>query len=154
MALDPYQGMSPGRYGHMRASTADRERAIDVLKAAFVEGRLTKDEYDDRVDRVYASRTYAELGVLTADLPVGPLGSLSSQSPYPVVPVQRRTNGLAVASFILALIPGVTSALAIALGFTARRRIRERGERGEGLANAGILIGALVTIAVLVQALH
>jgi Domain of unknown function (DUF1707)/Domain of unknown function (DUF4190) len=146
MALDPYQGMPPGRYGHLRASTADRERAIDVLKTAFVDGRLTKDEYDERVGQVYGSRTYAELGVVTADLPVGPAGSPALQPPYPVVPGQRRTNGLAVASFILAFIPGVTSAIAIVLGLTARRRIRERGERGEGLASAAILIGILVTL--------
>lgn len=65
--------------GHMRSSWADRERAIDVLKAAFAEGRLDQDEYAERVGRVYASRTYAELAVLTADLPAGPLGTLPQQ---------------------------------------------------------------------------
>jgi Domain of unknown function (DUF1707) len=40
-----------------------------VLKAAFIQGRLTKDEFDLRVGRVFASRTYAELGALTADIP-------------------------------------------------------------------------------------
>ena len=50
----------------MRASHADREQVIDMLKAAFVQGRLAKDEFDLRVGRVLASRTYADLGAVTA----------------------------------------------------------------------------------------
>lgn len=64
-------------YGEMRASNADRERAIDVLKAAFAEGRLDQEEYAERVGQVQESRTYGELAALTGDLPVGPLGALS-----------------------------------------------------------------------------
>ncbi len=60
-----------GRYSSLRASHADRERVIGVLKAAFVQGRLAKDEFDLRVSRVLASRTYAELNALTADMPPG-----------------------------------------------------------------------------------
>jgi Domain of unknown function (DUF1707) len=41
----PY-GIPAGSAGYLRASTADRERAIEVLKAGFAEGRLTKEEYD------------------------------------------------------------------------------------------------------------
>src|SRR5262249_36912927 len=55
--------------GGLRASHADREQVIGTLKVAFVQGRLTRDELDARVDRVYASRTYAELGEVTADIP-------------------------------------------------------------------------------------
>jgi hypothetical protein len=58
-----------GELGRLRTSHADREQAIDALKAAFVQGRLTKDEFDLRVGRVLASRTYADLGALTADIP-------------------------------------------------------------------------------------
>ncbi len=76
MAAEPGYGMAPLGYGHMRAAQADRERAIDVLKAAFAEGRLDQDEYTGRAGQVYASRTYAELSALTADLPAGPLGAL------------------------------------------------------------------------------
>ena len=57
--------------GHLRASHADREQAIDVLKAAFVQGRLTKDEFDARIGQTLASRTYAELATVTADIPAG-----------------------------------------------------------------------------------
>jgi hypothetical protein len=58
-----------GARGRLRISHADREQAIDVLKAAFVQGRLTKDEFSLRVGQVFASRTYADLGALTADIP-------------------------------------------------------------------------------------
>src|SRR6202034_3711935 len=58
--------------GRLRASRADRERVIDTLKAAFVEDRLTKDEFDARVGDALASRTHADLAALTADLPATP----------------------------------------------------------------------------------
>jgi len=57
--------------GDLRASQADREQAIEALKTAFVEDRLTKDEFDLRVDQALTSRTYAELAAVTADIPVG-----------------------------------------------------------------------------------
>jgi energy-converting hydrogenase Eha subunit A len=57
--------------GRLRASHADRDQAIDVLKTAFVQGRLTKDEFDTRVGQTFTSRTYAELAVVTADIPAG-----------------------------------------------------------------------------------
>jgi hypothetical protein len=55
------------------AASADRERAVGVLRAGFAEGRLSQDELDDRVAQAYAARTYGELWALTADLPAGPL---------------------------------------------------------------------------------
>jgi hypothetical protein len=55
--------------GHFRASDADREQVVDTLKAAFVQGRLTKDELDARVGQTFASQTYAELAAVTADIP-------------------------------------------------------------------------------------
>jgi hypothetical protein len=54
---------------HLRASHADREYAIEMLKAAYVQGMLAKDELDARVGRAFASRTCADLAALTADLP-------------------------------------------------------------------------------------
>jgi hypothetical protein len=55
----------------MRASRADREQVIGTLKAAFVQGRLTKNELDERVGRALVPLTYAELAALTGDLPDG-----------------------------------------------------------------------------------
>ncbi len=57
--------------GRLRASDADREQVIDVLKVAFAQGRLTKDDLDLRAAQAFISRTYAELAAVTADIPVG-----------------------------------------------------------------------------------
>ena len=64
-------GKGRGR-GELRASHADREQAIEVLKDAFAQGRLTRDELDSRVGQAFASRTYAELAAVTADIPAWP----------------------------------------------------------------------------------
>ena len=53
-------------------SAYDRLRAIRVLKAAFVQGRLAKDEFEARVSQASRSQTCAELAAVTADLPAGP----------------------------------------------------------------------------------
>jgi hypothetical protein len=55
------------------AASADRERAVGVLRAGFTEGRLTQEELDERVAEAYAARTYGQLWALTADLPAGAL---------------------------------------------------------------------------------
>ena len=60
-----------GGRGHLRASRTDRERVIEQLKDAFVQDRLTQEELDTRVGLALASRTYADLADLTADIPVG-----------------------------------------------------------------------------------
>jgi hypothetical protein len=65
---EPAAGGGAGR-GRLRASHADREQVIDALKTAFVQGRLDRDEFDLRVGRALASRTYADLAALTADIP-------------------------------------------------------------------------------------
>ncbi len=71
--VEPGDQIAAGAGGgsHMIASQANREQVLDALKAAFVQGRLTKDEFDQRVGQVLA--TYAELDALTADLPVRPI---------------------------------------------------------------------------------
>jgi hypothetical protein len=75
--------------GRLRASHADRDHVLDVLKAAFVQGLLTKDEFDMRMGQTFASRTYAELDALTADIPAGLLGAqpprkpVRAQAPHP-----------------------------------------------------------------------
>jgi Domain of unknown function (DUF1707) len=56
----------------LRASQTERERAVDALKAAYVQDRLTMDEFDDRLGHALAAGTYAELAALTEDIPVAP----------------------------------------------------------------------------------
>jgi len=77
-----------GGRGRLRASHADREQVIGTLKAAFVQGMLTKDEFDLRVGQVFASRTYTDLAAVTADLPAG---LTAAQPPQPArAPGERR----------------------------------------------------------------
>jgi hypothetical protein len=138
----------------MRASSADRERAVDVLKAGFAEGRLTQDEYNDRMSRAYGARTYGELSALTADLPAGPL---------PVWPVSAYqppagTNSMAIASMMLGVAEfftvGLTAIPAVICGHIARRQMRLTSQRGEGMATTGLVLGymAIIFWAVLIAA--
>ncbi|MER6715190.1 MULTISPECIES: DUF1707 domain-containing protein [unclassified Streptomyces] len=53
----------------VRASHADRDRIVDVLRVAAGDGRLTMGELDERVEAALSARTVGELAVLTADLP-------------------------------------------------------------------------------------
>jgi hypothetical protein len=53
----------------MRAADADRERVVAVLQEAFAQGRITVDEFQERSDQAYASKTLGDLAPLTADLP-------------------------------------------------------------------------------------
>lgn len=130
----------------MRAATADRERAVDVLKAGFAEGRLTQDEYNDRMGRAYASRTYGELAALTADLPAGPLPV------WPAAAYQQPTgtNSMAIASLALGVAEfftvGLTAIPAVICGHVARRQMRETAEHGEGLATGGLVLGYMAII--------
>ena len=69
--------------GEFRASHADRELVINTLKAAFIEGMLSKDEFDQRVAQAFGSRTYAELAPITADLHVEPVAARSAELARP-----------------------------------------------------------------------
>jgi hypothetical protein len=65
----------------LRASRADRERVIGLLKAAFAQGRLDRNEFDARIGQALASRTYAELAAITADIPAELTGALPRRPP-------------------------------------------------------------------------
>jgi hypothetical protein len=126
--MDPVRGKAPemaepsdemaadaGGRGRLRASHADREQVIGTLKAAFVAGMLTKDELDQRVGQTLASRTRAELVVLTADLSAG-LAAAQPSEPVRAPagpPVVRPGRVLAVATAGYAS----TSAYELFLGF-------------------------------------
>ena len=131
----------------MRAASADRERAVDVLKAGFTEGRLTQDEYNDRMGRAYAARTYGELMALTADLPAG---AMPAVWPVPVYQPPVTTNSLARASLVLGVAEfftmGLTAIPAIICGHMAKREMRQTGQRGDGLATSGLVLGYMAVI--------
>jgi DUF1707 SHOCT-like domain len=93
-----------GGFGHLRASRADRERVIGILKAAFVQGMLDQDEFGQRVSQALAARTHADLATLTADLP----GGLAAPQPPPPAraereqPIARPGKTVAVATALYA----------------------------------------------------
>jgi hypothetical protein len=104
---DDMAAATAGR-GRLRAYHADREHVLDVLKAAFVQGLLTKDEFDMRVCQTFASRTYAELAALTADIPAGLIGARPrrkpawAQGPHPENKVVNSCACATLALFVLA----------------------------------------------------
>jgi Domain of unknown function (DUF1707) len=54
--------------GHLRASDADRDRVASVLSAAYAEGRLSKEEHDERLEQLLQAKTFDDLIPLTSDL--------------------------------------------------------------------------------------
>lgn len=137
----------------MLASHADRERAVDVLRAGYGEGRMEKQEFERRVARAYAARTVGELALLVADLPQGPVPHpvthpMAHHVPGPFLPAPRpRVNGKAVASAVcggLCLLTfGLTGIPAVVLGHAARAEMARTGEEGDALALTGLALGWL-----------
>ena len=90
-------------HSHPQASQADRDYVIDLLKAAFVQGRLTMDEFDERVGQACASRTHAELAALTADIPAGLTVARQLSKPARAqsrVSINKAVNGTALVIFV------------------------------------------------------
>ncbi|MCX4478733.1 DUF1707 and DUF4190 domain-containing protein [Streptomyces cellulosae] len=149
----PWQGPPPAGSGapSMLASHADRERAVDVLRAGYGEGRLGHPEFEKRVARAYSARTVGELSLLVADLPQGPM--TQPMTPHGQVPPtflpppQARTNGKALASMVCGVLcvatAGLTGLPAVILGHMAQSEIRRTGEAGDGMALTGLVLGWL-----------
>ena len=88
----------------LRASRADRERVIDLLKAAFVQGRLDRDEFDARIGQAVASRTYGELAAVTADIPAELIGALPRRPPVRArrrIPFNTAVTGAACMALVV-----------------------------------------------------
>lgn len=74
----------------MRAADADRQQVAERLRVALDEGRLDLGEYDERLQRAYAAKTYEDLDVLVADLPVA-----ASALPAAAAPAVERRGATA-----------------------------------------------------------
>jgi hypothetical protein len=74
--------VGPIASGNLRASDADREQVANLLSTAYAEGRLTREEHDERVDQLMRAKTFDDLVLITRDLVV--IGSPN--------PVARQTN--------------------------------------------------------------
>ena len=121
MAEPPDQTPAAAGHGHLRASHADREQVVSMLKAAYVQGRLGKDEFDLRVDQAFGSGSYAELAAVTADLPAG-LATAKRSQPAQAQdqdqPMRRpgRRMALAAISVLAAMVTALALATAAAPG--------------------------------------
>lgn len=141
MTVGPGYGAANMARAQMRASTADRDRAVELLTRAYTEGRLDKDEHDARVERAMTAATFAELDAVVADLPgAGPV------APMPPAPPQfAKTNSLAITSMICGIAQFMFGPLAtipaVVCGHMARSQIRRTGEQGAGMALAGLILG-------------
>ncbi|WP_316523488.1 DUF1707 and DUF4190 domain-containing protein [Kitasatospora brasiliensis] len=139
---------APTHQAAMRAGHSDRDRTVDVLKAAFAEGRLSVQEYEQRHEAASAAQTYGQLAALVADLPSGPMVAPPTvATPVPATfmavpapaPVRRPTNVLAVVSLVCSLIG--FSAPAVITGHIARSEIRHRDMDGDWAAVLGLVLG-------------
>lgn len=131
-----------GKQGRIRAADADRDRVAEILGTAYTEGRLSRDEYDARLESALSARTYADLDRIVTDLPAA---QPAVPGPAALVPAPARTNGLAIASLACGLAQFAFGPLAtipaIVLGHMARSQIKRTGEQGAGLAVAGLVLG-------------
>lgn len=104
--------MAAGDYVSIRASDHDRWRVQTHLNEAFAEGRLTQEEWDERVTALGGARTYGDLDMLTADLPRP--NALAVPQP-PMMPyTQPRTSGAGRAALIMGYV-GLAVAVVVAL---------------------------------------
>jgi hypothetical protein len=133
-----------GERGRMRACDADRDRVVEFLNVAYSEGRLSRDEYDDRLESALSARTFADLDQIVTDLPAARAD---------VVPPASKINGLAIASLACGLAQFMFGPLAtipaIVFGHVARHQIKRTREQGAGVALAGLILGwATVILAI------
>jgi hypothetical protein len=146
MALDPQQP-------DLRASDSDREATVGRLRVAAMEGRLDADELAERISVALNSRWCYELERLTADVtPAPPARPMFLAAP-------QRTNGLAVASLVGALLwmGWMGSLFAVVAGHVALSQIdRSQGRQGgRGVAISGLVLGylELISLALIVVVL-
>jgi Domain of unknown function (DUF1707) len=85
--------------GGIRASDADREHVVEILREAYSAGRLTLEEFDERTTTAFAAKTWGGLRALTRDLPqqaslevprLEPRIKPAQDKPLPAVPGPRR----------------------------------------------------------------
>jgi hypothetical protein len=127
----------------LRASDADRERAVDFLRRHAGEGRLDHEELADRVGKALSAKTLGELDDLTYDLPVEPA---VMPPPISTAPVRRRTGvggfvavRVAMLYLVVGLVFGLHQGLRVVLpllvvvAVLSMRLVRRRRSGGPGL---------------------
>jgi hypothetical protein len=142
---EPGNEMAAGAGGGDRLFVC-REQVTRALKAALVQGRLTEDEYGERMDGASASRSPAELAALTADLPVGRMDaparpptakdvrigvgvSIAAASVAAALLLWQPDNGLAFMTFLIAAVTLlVAPIITVGMMVDVRRQKRSGGQ--------------------------
>jgi hypothetical protein len=134
-----------GERGKMRAADADRDGVVECLNKAYSEGRLSKDEFEGRLEYALSARTYADLDQLVTDLPTARAAAVTPAA---------KVNELAMASLgcgLAQIVFGPVLAIpAIVFGHVARHQIKRTGDQGADLALAGLMLGWAAVILVIV----
>jgi len=134
----------------MRASDDERDETVELLRAHMLAGRLSSEEFDDRVGEACRAKTFADLDRAMRELP-----PRREPAPVPAAPVfvkPARTDGgattalvLAISALVLFVITfGFASVLTLPLASAACLLGRDSGGRaggGSGTARAGYLLG-------------
>ena len=80
--------VGPMAGGNLRASDADRDHVATLLSTAYAEGRLTREEHDERTDQLMSAKTFDDLVSITRDLVVvgtpNPVPDLQATSPFTI----------------------------------------------------------------------
>jgi Domain of unknown function (DUF1707) len=97
----------------IRASDADREHTVGILRDGYVVGRLTLDEFDERTTAAFTSRTWGELRALTQDLPGA--GQRAFRPPARQEPAAQRSSEQPPPAALSRGGPGLRPVLIIAL---------------------------------------
>lgn len=93
----------------LRASDADRERVAEVLRAAAADGRIGLDELDERLEQLYAAKTYGELEPVVEDLPgLADVRPGPSPAVTPKREVPQRVGGAPTSRVAKAIFGGVS----------------------------------------------
>jgi hypothetical protein len=91
----------------LRASNSDRERVAKILHDAMAEGRLTVSELEERLDQVYAAKTFGELAPITRDLPVAqPMQPAAAPVPRSLGAPDGRIGGRGTSNAAFAMMSG------------------------------------------------
>lgn len=109
----------------MRASDGDRDKVASVLREHYAQGRLTNEEFDERLEQLYTSKTYGELAILTSDLPdvdLRRLPDVPSRSPERAgksAADGKRNKGLREAWSVWATASGINWMIWLVIGITS-----------------------------------
>lgn len=105
----------------MRASDDDRDRVVEILREQTAQGRLTLEEFQERLDRTYAARTWDELRNLTGDLPVRVVFAADERGPagrspaHQGGPLTRQGRATVAARPQLLLLPFLVAAVLVGI---------------------------------------